>query len=195
VAQQLTHAGVGRLASGLLVKALRLQFHQSGLLAHRVQAQRPHQPNGFATDEALDILTADQRNVLAEAFAIQVQQAMAMAVFLSAHLAKFLRLGWITRLQPLGEIVVDAGVLLFERDGQGQNLLLTEALESAHDGCSSRISFHLTESRRLPSLPPSFIIIRVKLSRSLARGHPMRPRTCLLPPLPALSLSISVLSP
>src|SRR5262249_15920883 len=100
-----------------------------------------------------------------ETLAIQVQQAMAMAVLLGAQPAKFLRLSWIARLQPIREIIVDAGVFFFERDGQGQNLLLVEALESAHVAGSPRLLFHLrgNRARLLQSSHPSSIIIRVEL--------------------------------
>src|SRR5439155_25735865 len=87
-------------------------------------------------DEPLDVLTADEWDVVAEALPVQVEEAVAVAVLLGPQLAELLRRGREVLLEAVGEVVEDAGVLFLEGDGQGQDLLLAEALERAHGGSS-----------------------------------------------------------
>jgi hypothetical protein len=62
-----------------------------------------------------------------------------MAVFLVAHLAKFFCLLGVVLLQAAGKILVDARVLFFELDGEGENFLFGEAVESFHNGLSPAV--------------------------------------------------------
>ena len=88
VAQQLADAGVGGALQGPLVEAARLELHGLGLLAHLVEAERPHQPQRLVVDEALHVLAPDQRDVLAELRAVQLDQPPAMLVLLLRHLGR-----------------------------------------------------------------------------------------------------------
>ena len=60
---------------------------------------------------------------------VQLDQPMPMAVFLAPHLGELLRLRRVVLLQPVGEVVVDARVLLLLRDGQRENLLFLKAFK------------------------------------------------------------------
>src|SRR6266540_4032900 len=85
VANAAANTGVGGLLKRFLVEALGLQLHLFDVLADRVQAQRPHQPHRPALHEALDVLAADERDVLAELLAVQHQQPVPVTVFLGTH--------------------------------------------------------------------------------------------------------------
>ena len=132
VAQELPNAGIRRLAGGGLVEALGLQLHRVGCLANGGQTQRPNHPDRLADDEPLDILAADQRNMLAELLLVKLQQAMAMAVLFAAHLLELRGGDGIDGLQSLGEIVVNAGVFFLQGNGQGQDFAFAQALEGSH---------------------------------------------------------------
>ena len=132
VIEQLADARVGGLPCGGLVEPLGLQLHQLDLLADGGQPQGAHQPDRLALDEALDILAAEQRNVLAELLAIEFDQSVPVPLLLGEHRLEDRRGGRVVRPEPLGEVTVNAGVLFFEGDGQGQDLPLTEALKRAH---------------------------------------------------------------
>ena len=67
VAEQLADAGVGGAPAGGLVKASRLHFHGFGGFLDGFQAERAHEPDGFAVHEAAHVLPADVRDVFAEA--------------------------------------------------------------------------------------------------------------------------------
>src|SRR6516225_7567077 len=66
VAQQLANRGIGHVADGALIEAPRFKFHHLGLLADILDSQRAHEPFRAALDKAFYILTANQRDVLAE---------------------------------------------------------------------------------------------------------------------------------
>src|SRR5438105_4628105 len=76
VAKQFTDGGVGGLLHRAVIEAARFELHQFQLLAHGMHAERPYQPHGAAADESGDILAPNQRNVLAEALAVEVEQAI-----------------------------------------------------------------------------------------------------------------------
>ena len=73
IAEQLPDARVGGPLRRVLVEAPRLRLHQGRLLARRRQPQRPHQPHRLAADEALHVMPADERDVVAELLPVQVQ--------------------------------------------------------------------------------------------------------------------------
>ena len=74
-------------------------------------------------------MAANERDVLAEALPVQLDQAGAMAGLLHDHLLEKFRGGGILSAQPLGEIAINAGVLFFERNCQRQNLAPREIFE------------------------------------------------------------------
>src|SRR5438132_675138 len=92
----------------------------------RKVGQLPCVAKGAAIDEAMHVLTPDERDVVAETGFVKFEQAMAVAVLLLAHVAELFRLLGIISLQAVGEIFVDARILLFERDCQGENFLFRQ---------------------------------------------------------------------
>ena len=101
--------------------------------ARRLDAQRVRQPDRLPDDEAFDVLAANERDVLAEAFAIEGGQLAPMLGLFFAHLGEQPRAGRIVLAKPLGKIGVNALVLLLERDGQRQDLPLGEVAKALHD--------------------------------------------------------------
>ncbi len=96
-----------------------------GELAHLVEAERAHQPERLAVvDEALDVLAADQRQVLAEFLAVHVEQHGAVAHLLVGHFVEHLGGGGKRLAQALGEAAVDAAVLVLVGDGEREDFLL-----------------------------------------------------------------------
>ena len=96
------------------------------------KSERTHEPDGAAIHKPAHVLPPDERHVLAKAAFVKFQQAMAMAVLFAAHDAEFFGLLGIIRLQAVGEIPVDARILLFERDGQRENFLFGQAVKCFH---------------------------------------------------------------
>ena len=122
--EQLADRGVARGFRRLAVEAAGLVFHRLGVFAHFVEVERAHQPDRRLLDEAFDVLAADQRQVVAEFFPIEVEQHGAMAHFLVRHLVEYLGGGRKLRAQTLGESAIDAAVLFFVGDGEGEDFLL-----------------------------------------------------------------------
>src|SRR4051812_269038 len=85
IAQELPDRGIPRSPRSPGIEALRLRFHELGLLTHLVQSERLTQPYRLALHESAHILPADQRNAVAEFAPEQVQQAMSVAAFLIGH--------------------------------------------------------------------------------------------------------------
>ena len=78
------------------------------------------------------ILPTDVGHVIAKTLFVKFEQTMAVAVFLAAEFFEFFRLLRVFLFQPVGEIVVNAGVFFFERDGQRENLLFGERFKGSH---------------------------------------------------------------
>ena len=104
----------------------------SRLLADGGQPQRPHQPDRPAADEPLDVLPADQRDVLAELLAVQLDQPVPVPVFLDRHVAEHLRRCRIAVAQAVRVALVNALILLFEGDCERKDLLLRQIREILH---------------------------------------------------------------
>ncbi len=132
VPQELPDARVGGLPRGGLVKPSRLQFHQLGFFADRGQPEGAHQPDWLAVDEPFDIMSSDQRDVLTELLAVQLDEPVPVPILLAAHLVEDCGCGGVVSLEPLRKVAVNAGIFFFEGNGQGQNLLLAEALKGSH---------------------------------------------------------------
>ena len=73
-----------------------------------------------------------QRHMIAETAFVKFEQAVAVAVLFAAHDAEFLGLFGIIFLQAGGEILIDARVLLLERDGQREDFLFGKAVKGFH---------------------------------------------------------------
>jgi hypothetical protein len=85
IAQELADGGVVRVPGGAQVEPLALGLHDLRVLAHLVDAERPQQPDRLALHEAADVLAADERDVIAELRTVEIEETMAMAVFLLRH--------------------------------------------------------------------------------------------------------------
>jgi hypothetical protein len=88
IAQELAHARVGRALLCALVELPRLIFALLGLVAHLVEAERPYHPDRLVLHEAAHVLAADERDVLAEALPIELDQPAAMLVLLLRQLGE-----------------------------------------------------------------------------------------------------------
>ncbi|ESY93877.1 hypothetical protein X741_13970 [Mesorhizobium sp. LNHC229A00] len=111
IVKQLAGRGVGGALGRLDIEQVGLPLHRLGLAAHSLDAERPHQPVGLALEIAPHMLTADQRNALAETLAEEFDQRVAMAVFLLGHgLEEFGRLrkglGQSVRIGPVDTPVI-----------------------------------------------------------------------------------------
>ena len=74
--------------------------------------------------KALHVLAADQRQIFAEFFAVEVVEHGAVMHFFLGHLVEHLGRGGELLAQALGEAAVDAAVLFLVGDGEGQHFLL-----------------------------------------------------------------------
>ena len=131
VAEQLARRGVGGAFDRLEIEKIGLPFHRLRLRAHRVDAQRPHQPVRLALVKSLDVLAPDQGNTFAEALAVQFDQRSAVAVFLHRHRLEHLCRLRISFGEPVGVGAVDARVVLLGGDGQRQHFLLRQGIETS----------------------------------------------------------------
>ena len=83
-------------------------------------------------DEALDVLAADQRQIVAEFLAVEVEQHGAMAHFFVRHLVEHLGGGRKLLAQAFGEAAIDAAVLFLVGDGEREHFLLGQIGKSLH---------------------------------------------------------------
>ena len=120
--QQFADRCIARGFGGLAVEPRRLLLHAEDVFADLFEAERPRQPQRLALDEALDVVTADQRQVVAEFFAVEIEQPAAMANLFLRHAGEDGGGGRKRLGQPFGESVIDAAVLFLVRDGERQNL-------------------------------------------------------------------------
>src|SRR5205085_4283991 len=77
-------------------------------------SERANQPDRLARNEPLDIVAADQGDVVAELLTVQLDQSMSMPVFFRAHFVQDSGRPGIVRLEAVREVVIDARVLLFQ---------------------------------------------------------------------------------
>ena len=133
VAEQLPDARVGRAARRRLIKPFGFHLHQFHLLLRGLEAQRTRAPQRSSSDKPSHVFAPDQRDMLAETGAIKVQQAMAMDVLLASELAEFLRLFGEPLAQTVRQFVEDAGVFLFQRHRQRQDLALVKTMKRTHE--------------------------------------------------------------
>ena len=107
-----------------MVEPLGFSFHQFGLGSCLFQVQRAQEPDRLAFQEALYVLATDHRNVVAELLAIEIEQAMAVAILLLRHGGKHPSCPGICLTHGFREIIVGAAVLLLECNGKRQQFLL-----------------------------------------------------------------------
>ena len=87
-------------------------------------AERPIKPDRAALDESLDVLTPNQRQKVAEFFAVQIEQHVAMAHLLLSHLVVHFGRVRVRFAQRVGEGAIDAVILVLIGDRERENLLL-----------------------------------------------------------------------
>ena len=87
---------------------------------------------GFCGNIATDVLAAHQRNVLAEFRNEEIDEPASVRVLLRRHLVKYLGGRRVVLVQAIREIGVNARVLFFIADGEGQHLALGQIVEIAH---------------------------------------------------------------
>lgn len=121
-------------AGRFLVEAPGLVFHHVDRPPHLRNRERFHLPDGAALHEAGDVLAADQRNVIPEAFAIGAQEPMPVFGFLLLHFCQ--RAGRVRIIRPklLGKIAKDASVVFLQRNRQSEDFLFREGREGFGHG-------------------------------------------------------------
>ena len=85
-------------------------------------------------DEALDVLAADQRQVVAEFLPVHVEQHGPVAHLLVGHFVEHLGGGGERFAQALGKAAIDAAVLVLVGDGKRKHFLLGKIGKAFHNG-------------------------------------------------------------
>ena len=139
IAEQLANRHVFAAGGGAAVEELGLPLHAFGHVADGVELQRLDLPNRLMMDEAANVLAADQRDVLAEFFPIEVEQHAPMIGFLGGHFAEHGRTARVFAAQSLGDIDIDATVFFLIGDGEGEDFAFGQIGEVAHDEVFGRL--------------------------------------------------------
>ena len=106
---------------------------------HRLETEGTHPPDWAPLHETSHILPPDEGHVIAKSLFVKFEQTMAVVIFLAAEFFELFRLFRVFLFQPVGEIVVNAGVFFFQRDGQRENLLFTQRFKGSHRFLSGRL--------------------------------------------------------
>jgi hypothetical protein len=122
------------LPGGTGVKGRSLHLHRARLGTHRVKAQRLVQPHGFAGIEPRHMFAPDQRNHLSEPHLMQLDQLAAVFILFTGHAIENRGRGRVFDPQAFRIKAIDAGIVLFRGNRQGQNLLFCEVRKSAARG-------------------------------------------------------------
>src|SRR5579864_7351154 len=124
------------MADSALIETPRFEFHHLGLLADILDSERTHEPFRAPLDKTFHILPANQRDVLAEFLAIEIEQGLTVSRFLRLHLLEHFGGCWIRLAKTIGEISVNAPVFLFEKNRQRQDFPLGKLLKTLfHHRC------------------------------------------------------------
>ena len=124
VAEQLADGRVGRAGQSLTVEARRGALHVVSVLARRFEAERLHLPNRLLRNIAADVLAAHERDMVAEFRHKEIDEPAPVRVLLGGHLVKHFGGRRVIFVQAVGEIGVNARILLLVADGEGQDLAL-----------------------------------------------------------------------
>ena len=130
-AEQAAGLDIGRAAGCRDIEVPRLALHVLRFGPDAVEAQILDQPDRLAAVEIRDMLAPDRQDDLAEALAVEVEQALAVAVLFLRHAVEHRGRGGIAGAQGLGIGLVDAPILLLGGDGEGKDLALREIVEAA----------------------------------------------------------------
>ncbi len=132
IVEQLAYAGVLSASRGFFVKAARLDLHRARFFADCLNAQRTHQPQRRPLYKAAHILTANQRNVLAEFLAGEFNQPPPVPGLLLAHGLEHFGGGGIVLPQSLGEVGIHALVFFLQRNCKGEHFTFGEIVKLLH---------------------------------------------------------------
>src|SRR5579871_6319474 len=148
VAEQRADGGVADTFDRAFVETARLELHDLRLLAHSIEPERTVEPHRLARDEAFHVLATNQRDVLAETLAKDLNQPRAMRRLFLLHLVEHCRRRGERLAQSIGEVAVDAAVLFLERDREREDFRFGQIAEvSGHDH-AIMVSVLLRFSRR-----------------------------------------------
>ena len=111
VAQKLARGRVCRTGSRREVEMLRLLFHGGGFGPDPIKPEILDQPDGPAGVIARNMLSPEQRDDIAEAFAVQVDQALAVRILFGGHAVENRRGVGIVVPQPFGISAVDLRIV------------------------------------------------------------------------------------
>ena len=132
IAEQLADRRVARALDREAVETLGVALHLGGAIARRVDPERAELPDRLADDVALDVLAANERDVLAELRDEEIDEPAAVLVLFRRHFDEHLGGGGIVLAQAVGEVGVDAPVLFLVGDRQGEHFALGKIVEIAH---------------------------------------------------------------
>ena len=133
VVQQLSNPRVLGSRRGAFVEAACLDFNRAGLLAHDVEAKRPHEPDGLALHKAFHVLPTNEWNVFPKRCAIELDEPAPMARLLGSHPIEY---GCGRRkvvAQALRKVGIDALVFFLERNGECEDLSLRQTVKVLHN--------------------------------------------------------------
>jgi hypothetical protein len=130
--QQLPGRSIARGVCRTPVEPLGLKLHGLGELPDFVEIELRHQPQRVLRDEPLDVLAADQRQVLAELRAVKIKQHGAMAHLFVRHLLEHLGGGWVLAAKALGKAAINPAVFVLVGDRQREDFLFGEIGETFH---------------------------------------------------------------
>ena len=126
IAKQLADAGIRGAGRRLLIETAGLFLHLNRLPPHRLYAKGANLPERPPLDIATDIVPADERDMVAELFDKHVDQHSTVLVFLLSHVEEHTSRVGVIALKPLGEVGVDAPVLLLVADRQRQDFTFSQ---------------------------------------------------------------------
>ncbi|MPL60884.1 hypothetical protein SDC9_06447 [bioreactor metagenome] len=134
IAQELAGVGIRAALRRAGVEIGRFALHRLGLAAHRLEREIGAEPDRLARIEPRNMFAPDQRDHLAEAGAVALDQAAAVLVLLGGHAVEDRGRGRVLLAQLLGIKAVDARVVLLGGDREGENFLLGQFRETAAGG-------------------------------------------------------------
>ena len=134
IPKQFTGIGIGGALCRLEVKGTSVALHRLGFVADTLYSKVFDQPDRAAGIESGDMFAPNQRDHLAKAAAMQLDQTVTVAVFFGCHPIK--DRGGIRKIlaQHFGIRAIDACVILFRGNSKRENLLLAQIAE-ATAGC------------------------------------------------------------
>ncbi len=125
----MTGRGVGGTLQRHVIKTARLPFHLLDGIADGSGSEALDEPDGGPGDEAFDVLTANERDALAETGAVEFDETGAVVGLFGLHFREHSGSGGVILAETFGEFAIDAAVLLFKRDGEGEDFAFGQVFE------------------------------------------------------------------